>query len=170
MKKILALALALVMMLGSVAALADGVTIGQVQFAAHGTKCFAVITVAMQDGKIAAAYIDEFQFMSPEGVTPVPNSDTGLASYVVEGSVLISKRLNNETYSNNMATKAGATKTLLDGYQTIEAFVVGMSIEELETLLNGNDSASMIDVVSGATLVDTYGYLQGILAAAKAAQ
>lgn len=130
MKKILALALALVMMLGSVAALADGVTIGQVQFAAHGTKCFAVITVAMQDGKIAAAYIDEFQFMSPEGVTPVPNSDTGLASYVVEGSVLISKRLNNETYSNNMATKAGATKTLLDGYQTIEAFVVGMSIAE----------------------------------------
>ena len=148
MKKILALALALVMMLGSVAALADGVTIGQVQFAAHGTKCFAVITVAMQDGKIAAAYIDEFQFMSPEGVTPVPNSDTGLASYVVEGSVLISKRLNNETYSNNMATKAGATKTLL----------------------NANDSASMIDVVSGATLVDTYGYLQGILAAAKAAE
>ncbi len=148
MKKILALALALVMMLGSVAALADGVTIGQVQFAAHGTKCFAVITVAMQDGKIAAAYIDEFQFMSPEGVTPVPNSDTGLASYVVEGSVLISKSLNNETYSNNMATKAGATKTLL----------------------NANDSASMIDVVSGATLVDTYGYLQGILAAAKAAE
>ena len=170
MKKILALALALVMMLGSVAALADGVTLGQVQFAAHGNKCFAVITVAMQDGKIAAAFIDEFQFMKPEGVTPVPNSDTGLASYVVEGSVLISKRLNNETYSNNMATKAGATKTLLDGYQTIEAFVVGMSIEELETLLNGNDSASMIDVVSGATLVDTYGYLQGILAAAKAAQ
>lgn len=170
MKKILALALALVMMLGSVAALADGVTIGQVQFAAHGTKCFAVITVTMQDGKIAAAYIDEFQFMSPEGVTPVPNSDTGLASYVVEGSVLISKRLNNETYSNNMATKAGATKTLLDGYQTIEAFVVGMSIADLETLLNANDSASMIDVVSGATLVDTYGYLQGILAAAKAAE
>ena len=170
MKKILALALALVMMLGSVAALADGVTIGQVQFAAHGTKCFAAITVAMQDGKIAAAYIDEFQFMSPEGVTPVPNSDTGLASYVVEGSVLISKRLNNETYSNNMATKAGATKTLLDGYQTIEAFVVGMSIADLETLLNANDSASMIDVVSGATLVDTYGYLQGILAAAKAAE
>ena len=112
MKKILALALALVMMLGSVAALADGVTIGQVQFAAHGTKCFAVITVAMQDGKIAAAYIDEFQFMSPEG----------------------------------------------------------MSIADLETLLNANDSASMIDVVSGATLVDTYGYLQGILAAAKAAE
>ena len=170
MKKLLALALALVMMLGSVSALAEGVTIGQVQFAAHGNKCFAVITVAMLDGKIAAAHIDEYQFMSPDGVTPVPNSDTGLASYVVEGSVLVSKRLNNEKYSSNMATKAGATKTLLEGYQTIEAFATGKTFAELEDILNANDSASMVDVVTGATLVDTYGYLQGILAAAKAAQ
>ena len=170
MKKILLVALALLVLTMSIAAAEGEIKIGQVQYAAHGTKCFAVMTVAMQGDVIADAYIDEFQFMSPEGVTPVPNSDTGLASYVVEVSVLISKRLNNETYSNNMATKAGATKTLLDGYQTIEAFVVGMSIADLETLLNANDSASMIDVVSGATLVDTYGYLQGILAAAKAAE
>ena len=170
MKKILALVLALVMMLGTVALAEGEIKIGQVQFAAHGNKCFAVITAVVQDGVIVAAHIDEYQYLAAEGNVGVPNSDTGLASYVTEGYVLGSKRVNNETYSNNMATKAGATKTLLDGYQTIEAFVVGMSIEELETLLNGNDSASMIDVVSGATLVDTYGYLQGILAAAKAAQ
>ena len=124
----------------------------------------------MLDGKIAAAHIDEFQYMSPDGVTPVPNSDTGLASYVVEGSVLVSKRLNNEKYSSNMATKAGATKTLLEGYETIEAFVAGMTIAELEAAIEGKTSAEMVDIVTGATLVDTLGYLQGILAAAKAAQ
>ena len=62
---------------------------------------------------------------------------------------------------------SGLTTVVLD--EADEMLDMGFR-EELETLLNGNDSASMIDVVSGATLVDTYGYLQGILAAAKAAQ
>ena len=58
MKKVLSLVLALVLVLCSVSALAeDAVKLGQVDFAAHGTKCFAVITVAMQGDKIAAAYI-----------------------------------------------------------------------------------------------------------------
>ena len=41
-----------------VPAVAEGVVLGQSIFAAHGTKCFAVITVAMDGDKIAAATIE----------------------------------------------------------------------------------------------------------------
>ena len=59
MKKILLVALALLVLATSVAAAEGEIKIGQVQYAAHGTKCFAVMTVAMQGDVIADAYIDE---------------------------------------------------------------------------------------------------------------
>lgn len=173
MKKILALVLALMMMLATVAFAEGEIKIGQVQFAAHGNKCFAVITAVVQDGVIVAAHIDEYQYMATGTVEAVPNSDTGLASYVTEGYVLASKRLNNETYSNNMATKAGATQQLVSGYTAIESFAVGKTVAELEAAIEGKTSADMlaeVDAVSTCTLVDTLGYLQGIVAAAKAAE
>ena len=173
MKKILALVLALVMMLGTVALAEGEIKIGQVQFAAHGNKCFAVITAVVQDGVIVAAHIDEYQYLAAEGNVGVPNSDTGLASYVTEGYVLGSKRVNNETYSNNMAAKAGATQQLVAGYTAIESFAVGKTVAELEAAIEGKTSADMlaeVDAVSTCTLVDTLGYLQGIVAAAKAAE
>ena len=69
MKKMIALVLSLLMILCSVSALADGgVKLGQVQYAAHGAQGFAVITAAVQDETILAAWIDEFQVMSGEGV------------------------------------------------------------------------------------------------------
>lgn len=173
MKKIVALVLALMMMLATVAFAEGEIKIGQVQFAAHGNKCFAVITAVVQDGVIVAAHIDEYQYMATGTVEAVPNSDTGLASYVTEGYVLASKRLNNETYSNNMATKAGATQQLVSGYTAIESFAVGKTVAELEAAIEGKTSADMlaeVDAVSTCTLVDTLGYLQGIVAAAKAAE
>ena len=173
MKKIVALVLALMMMLATVAFAEGEIKIGQVQFAAHGNKCFAVITAVVQDGVIVAAHIDEYQYMATGTVEAVPNSDTGLASYVTEGYVLASKRLNNETYSNNMATKAGATQQLVSGYTAIESFAVGKTVAELEAAIEGKTSADMlaeVDAVSSCTLVDTLGYLQGIVAAAKAAE
>lgn len=75
MKKFLSLLLVVCMMIPVFALAEDAVKIGQVEYAAHGTKCFAVLTVAMQGNKIADAYIDEFQFMAADTSVGVPNSD-----------------------------------------------------------------------------------------------
>jgi len=172
MKKFLSLLLVLCLMLPVIALAEDApaIKLSQVQWAAHGNKCFAVITVAMDGDKIVAAYIDEYQFMADTSIG-VPNSDQpeGFAASYPEGKVLASKRVNNETYSASMAN-AGSTVALADNYAAIEAYVAGMTVAELEEALNGKTAAEAVDAVSGATLVDTLGYLQGILAAAKAAQ
>ena len=173
MKKILALVLATLMVLCSLSAVAeDTVKLGQVQYAAHGAQSFAVITVAVQGDKIAAAWIDEFQVMSGEGVVGVPNSDAAFGANIVgseDGKVLGSKRVNNTYYSGNMATKGGATQELLVSWQAIEAFVAGKTIAELESYAYDKAEAAGVDVISGATLTDTLGYLKGIIAAANVA-
>lgn len=143
--------------------------IGQVLWAAHGTKCFAVITAVVQDDVIVAAYIDEFQFMDATTAVGVPNSDQAFGESFPEGKVLASKRVNSDMYSASMAN-AGSTVALADNYAAIEAFVVGMTVAELEATIADMTAETAVDAVSGATLVDTLGYLQGILAAAKAAQ
>lgn len=170
MKKVLSLLLVLCMML-PVFALAEETTIklGQVDYAAHGNKCFAVLTVAVQGDTIVAAYIDEFQFMDAATAQGVPNSDQGFGENYPEGKVLASKRVNNELYSANMAN-AGSTVALADNYAAIEAFVTGKTIAELEAAIEGKTKEEMVDAVSGATLVDTLGYLTGLLEAAKAAK
>lgn len=166
MKKVLLVALALLVLTMSVA-MADGeIKLGQAQYAAHGTKCFAVMTVAMQGDVIAAAYIDEYQFMSAETAVGVPNSDADFGTYFPEGQVLASKKVNNEMYSANMA-KAGSTVALADNYAAIEAFVAGKTVAELEAAVAGKSAAEVIDAVSGCTLVDTLGYINGIIEAAK---
>ena len=170
MKKILLVALALLVLTVSVAAAEGEVKIGQVQYAAHGTKCFAVLTVAMQDDVIADAYIDEFQFMAADSSVGVPNSDAGFGESYPEGKVLASKKVNSETYSANMATKAGSTVALMDNYAAIEAFVTGKTVAELEAAIEGKTAEEMVDAVSGCTLVDTLGYVKGLIEAAKAAQ
>ncbi len=177
MKKFLSLLLVLCMLL-PVAALGEAsptaeavalpeVKLGQVQFAAHGTKCFAVITVALVDDVIVAALIDEYQVGA--GMIGVPNSENGFGGFA-DGKVLYSKRVNAAAYSANMAN-AGSTVALDVNYDLIQNFCVGKTVAELETIINGfADAQAAVDAVSGATLVDTLGYLQGILAAAKAAQ
>jgi hypothetical protein len=40
-------------------------------------------------------------------------------------------------------------------------------VSELEALLNSAEPAEFVDMVTGATLVDNYGYLSAFLAAAK---
>ena len=167
MKKILLVALALLVLTMSVAA-AEDIKIGQVQYAAHGTKCFAVMTVAMQGDVIADAYIDEFQFMAT-GSVGVPNSEADFGTAYPEGKVLVSKKVNADAYSENMA-KAGSTVHLADNYAAIEAFVTGKTVAELEAAVAGKDAAAMVDAVSGSTLVDTLGYVNGLIEAAKAAK
>jgi len=78
--------------------------------------------------------------------------------------------VNAAAYSANMAN-AGSTVALDVNYDLIQNFCVGKTVAELETIINGfADAQAAVDAVSGATLVDTLGYLQGILAAAKAAK
>ena len=113
MKKILAVVCALFLLMGvAMAEETPAIKLGQIEYAAHGAQCFAVITVAMQGDIIVAAHIDEFQVMQGENVVGVPNSDAAFGGNIVgsdEGKVLGSKRVYNEYYSNNMATKAGST-------------------------------------------------------------
>ena len=114
MKKLLTAVLAALMALCLILpAVAEGeVTIGQALYAAHGTKCFAVLTVAMQDGVIADAYIDEFQFMTAGEAVGVPNSDADFGQSYPEGKVLASKRENAEMYSANMAAAGHEVKII----------------------------------------------------------
>ena len=169
MKKILLVALALLVLTASVAMAEGDVKIGQVQYAAHGTKCFAVLTVAMQGDVIADAYIDEYQFMAADSIG-VPNSDADFGQSFPEGKVLASKKVNAETYSANMAAKAGSTVSLTDNYAAIENFVTGKTIAEVEAAFEGKTAAEAVDVVSGCTLVDTLGYVNGLVEAAKSAK
>ena len=171
MKKILSLLLVVCMLLPFAALAEDAcqIKLGQVQWAAHGTKCFAVMTVVLKDDVIAAALIDEYQFMAADTSTGVPNSNEAFGQSFPEGKVLASKRVNAEAYSANMA-KAGSTVALDVNYDYIQAFCVGKTVAELEAAIAGMTAETAVDAVSGATLVDTYGYLQGLLAAAKAAK
>ena len=170
MKKILSLLLVVCMML-PVFAMAEApaeIKLGQVQWAAHGTKCFAVLTVVLQGDVIVAAHIDEYQVGAD--MVGVPNSENGFGGFA-DGKVLYSKRVNAAAYSANMAN-AGSTVALDVNYDLIQDFCVGKTVAELEAAIAGfgGDKTVAVDAISGATLVDTLGYLQGLLAAAKAAQ
>lgn len=168
MKKLLALVLVLCMML-PIVALADEapIKLGQVQWAAHGDKCFAVMTVVLQGDVIIAAHIDEYQIGT--GNVGVPNSDKGFGANFSDGKVLYSKRVNAAAYSENMK-KAGSTVALDVNYDMIQAFCVGKTVAELESAIAPLTKETAVDAVTGATLTDTLGYLQGLLAAAKAAK
>ena len=176
MKKLIGILVALVLMMTMTAALAEGdIVLGQVEFPAHGTSSFAVITVALQDDVIVAAKIDEFQFMKDREDLPaigVPNSLDKLGESFPEGQVLGSKRVNNDLYSLNMQ-RAGSTTQIAANFNAIEAFVKGKTVAQLDAFVSGytdENKAEFVDAVSGATTANTLGYVRGILTAAKAAQ
>lgn len=167
MKKLFALALAAMLLCAAVAT--AEISIGQVDYAAHGTKCFAVLTAVVDGDTIVGAKIDEFQPMSAAEAVAVPNSETIFADMFANGQVLGSKRVNNGMYSTNMVSHAGSTLPLGVSYDSIEAFVTGKTIAELEAAIEGKTSADLIDAISSCTLADTLGYVTGLLEAAKAA-
>ncbi|MBR6443481.1 MAG: hypothetical protein IKS46_07325 [Clostridia bacterium] len=176
MKKVFSLILSLLLLLSVSVSFAEGeILMGQVDYAAHGDKSFAVITVALQDDVIVAAKIDEFQFMGDREdlkAVGVPNSDGAFGQSYPEGQVLASKRVNSDLYSLNMQ-RAGSTVQIAANFDAIEAFAKGKTVAELEAIINGyteETKADFIDAVSGATTADSWGYARGILAAAKAAK
>lgn len=133
--------------------------------AAHGAKCFTAAAALTDDDTIVLSYLDEFQFLNPdEGVIGVPNSDKDFAQGYAEGGVLCSKRENTEYYSELMASSGGSTVAINDNYDAVQNHVNGMSIAEVEALMGRSD---VVDAISGATLVDTAGYIRTIAEAAK---
>lgn len=161
-KAILLASLALAILLAGCGSQTVATTkVGHTVTAAHGTRSFTVATASVEGDKITSAVIDEFQFVDAgsEWVT-VPNSDTDFGAGYAEGKVLISKRVNDAPYSENMKNNGGSTQSLVTSWVAIENFAKGKTIAELEAA----------DAVSGSTLEDTKGYLKAIADAAKAAK
>lgn len=147
-----------------------GLRIGQMEYAAHGDKSFAVTTVVLDGSTIAVAYIDEYQFMDAETAAAVPNSDKDFGEkYADSKKVLGSKRLNNDTYSANMAEHGGSTIALADNLDAIQDYVKGKTVTELENLIYNNSAEAVVDAVSSATLADTSGYIKSVIEAARVA-
>lgn len=164
--------LVVVLVLASLLALASTgfaaeIKMGKADWAAHGTRCFAVAVVALEGDTIVGAYLDEYQMLGKADTIGVPNSDKDFgAAFANPEQWLASKKVNSAFYSANMA-KAGSTVTIADNFKAIEKFVVGMTVAELEAFLASAEPAAFVDMVTGATLTDTYGYLSAILAAAQ---
>ncbi|WP_392424901.1 peptidoglycan-binding protein [Dolosigranulum pigrum] len=134
--------------------------------APHGSKSFALVGVLHQDDMIIAAIQDELQFMDDADVEGVPNSDQAFGEAYQENSILISKRANTESYSELMSDKGNATMTYDENHQAISEFVVGMTVQELQEVIDqlaGKESEETTDTVSGATFADETGYLEAIL-------
>lgn len=152
----------------------DSFTQAQLIAAPHGEQSFAVVTVAMTDETIAAVFMDELQFLGADSYAGVPNSDLGFGEGAVSGQVLASKLANDEAYSDLMKANRDATYTWSENIQAIQSAAIGSTIAEVEALiaeLSGqSDDDSPEDVVSGATFVDTAGYLQAIVDATAQAK
>lgn len=142
----------------------DALTLNVIYGAAHGTKCFTT-AAALTDGEtILLSYIDEFQFAdSSADVTGVPNSDADFKEGYAEGKVLISKRVNTNYYSKNMAEKGGSTVAIDANFDAIQNHINGMTISDVTAL---SEEENPVDAISGATLTDTAGYLKTVLDAA----
>ena len=142
--------------------------------APHGDKSFAMTTVAIDGDKVAAVFVDEFQFVDLTQFGGVPNSDSDFGAGVAEGVVLAAKVANNEAYSAKKKEKGGATKTYADNMKAIQDFAIGKTVAELEAAASElealGEEGNPADVVSGATFSDSQGYLQAIIETAKLAK
>jgi peptidoglycan hydrolase-like protein with peptidoglycan-binding domain len=147
------------------------IKLGKAEYAAHGTKCFTVAVVAMAGDKIASALLDDYQVSDATTYKAVPNSDKDFGANFAIGKVLASKMENAATYSANMAKSGGATITIDKNLAAVQDFAKGKTIAELEAIIAKNTGVDpKVDVVTGATLTDTNGYLSAIVAAAKEAE
>lgn len=145
--------------------------VGKAEYAAHGTKGFSVAFAVLQGDTIVAAYVDDYQVMSKDEASVVPNSDKDFGSYFADTkSSLASKRENNEYYSKLMKENAGSTIDFASNLDAISNYAVGKTVKELKSELDQKDDEKMVDAVSGSTLADTKGYLMAILKAAENAE
>lgn len=138
--------------------------------APHGEGSFARVAVVTDGDKIVDASIDEFQYFDADSdFVGLPNQDedTEFKAGNAEGKILGSKIENNDQYSALMKEKAKSTVSIADNYKAIQNFVKGKTIEELKDVVAGAEDGKAIDAVTGATLVDTKGYLEAIIETAE---
>lgn len=144
----------------------DDVEVRYALGAPHGDKSFGNAVVAVEGDKIIAASIDEYQYL--DGGTGVPGSEGGFGEGYKDSNVVLGSKLeNNDMYSDLMAEKAKSTVALKDNYAAIENFVAGKTVEEVKSVIESATPGEAIDEVTGATLVDTAGYLQLIIDAVE---
>ncbi|MDO4431906.1 MAG: peptidoglycan-binding protein [Aerococcaceae bacterium] len=150
-----------------VAAGTTKVELKQALVAPHGTRSFGLVSVAVEGDKVVGSVIDEFQFADAGAYEGVPNSEGEFAKGYAEGKILVSKIANNEAYSAAMAEKAGSTVAYLNSLTAITTFANGKTVEEINAGITEvealGENGKVADVVSGATLADTAGYLHAIV-------
>lgn len=143
----------------------EDVVLHQMYGAPHGDKSFSDVVVAVENGVVVGASIDEFQYFGEMGL---PNSDKALGENFADSkNQLASKLQSNEEYSALMAEKAGSKVTIADNYKAIENFTIGKTADEIQSVIDENEPEKPVDAISEATLVDTVGYLQLIVDAIK---
>ena len=138
--------------------------------APHGEGTFARIAVVTDGDKLVDVSIDELQYFDEDSdFVGLPNQDedTEFKAGNKEGKILGSKIMNDEKYSAMMKEKAGSTVSIWDNYKAIQDFAMGKTIDELKEVVEGAEDGKPIDAVTGATLVDTKGYLQAIIETAE---
>lgn len=144
----------------------DDVEVRYALGAPHGDKSFGNAVVAVEGDKIIAASIDEYQYL--EGGAGVPGSEGGFGEGYKDSNVVLGSKLeNNDMYSELMKEHAESTVALKDNYAAIENFVAGKTVEEVKSVIESATPGEAIDEVTGATLVDTAGYLQLIIDAVE---
>ena len=138
--------------------------------APHGEGSFARIAVVTDGDKLVDVTIDELQYFDEDSdFVGLPNQDedTEFKAGNKEGKILGSKIMNDEKYSAMMKEKAQSTVSIWDNYKAIQDFAMGKTIDELKEVVEGAEDGKPIDAVTGATLVDTKGYLQAIIETAE---
>lgn len=144
----------------------DDVEIRYTLGAPHGDKSFGNAVVAVEGDKIIAASIDEYQYL--DGGAGVPGSEGGFGEGYKDSNVVLGSKLeNNDMYSELMKEHAESTVALKDNFAAIENFVAGKTVEEVKSVIESATPGEAIDEVTGATLVDTAGYLQLIVDAVE---
>lgn len=144
-----------------------GATIKSMYTAPHGNQSFAATFVVMDGDTVFDVIIDEYQFMTGDDWEGVPNAAEAFGENHAEDVVLVSKRENDDAYSGMMADIAGSTISYDDNLDAIQDFAIGKTLAEIEEAIAELDGLGeddeIADVVSGATFVDTSGYLQAIV-------
>lgn len=138
--------------------------------APHGEGAFARIAVVTDGDKLVDVTIDELQYFDEDSdFVGLPNQDedTEFKAGNKEGKILGSKIMNDEKYSAMMKEKAQSTVSIWDNYKAIQDFAMGKTIDELKEAIADAEDGKPIDAVTGATLVDTKGYLQAIIETAE---
>ena len=144
----------------------DDVEVRYALGAPHGDKSFGNAVVAVEGDKIIAASIDEYKYL--EGGAGVPGSEGGFGEGYKDSNVVLgSKQENNDMNSELMKEHEESTEALKDNFAAIENFVAGKTVEEVKSVIESATPGEAIDEVTGATLVDTAGYLQLIIDAVE---